>query len=388
MSFRPHRTSEAGRYRQRRVLARASVLVGLTWTLAGAALISTTATAGLTSHLPDIEFRRSTMIEALRVTITPPRLASLPMIGEHPETRSESGMRSASRLLPHIRKVDLSRERIPTRQPGQPLLFVDDALLIPGQKLDPVLNLARASHLLTIRMTRFEGRTPLRATGATTPVESPVPGISRAALTLTRPDGSTPPVSRAVALASVTPAPMEPEIIQAASLRIPSIALINTAPQPSAPTTSYAIRLPQLDLSDPQTAKREMKCLAEAVYFEARSEPEAGQAAVAQVVINRAKSGLYPTSICGVVYQNRHRYKACQFTFACEGKALTIREPEAWDRASRIAQEVLEGNRYLQAVGSSTHYHADYVSPYWSRKLKRTDRIGRHIFYKLRPGQT
>lgn len=388
MSFRPHRSSEAGRYRQRRVLARASVLVGLTWTLAGAALISTTATAGLTSHLPDIEFRRSTMIEALRVTITPPRLASLPMIGEHPQTRSESGMRSASRLLPHIRKVDLSRERIPTRQPGQPLLFVDDALLIPGQKLDPVLNLARASHLLTIRMTRFEGRTPLRATGATTPVESPVPGISRAALTLTRPDGSTPPVSRAVALASVTPAPMEPEIIQAASLRIPSIALINTAPQPSAPTTSYAIRLPQLDLSDPQTAKREMKCLAEAVYFEARSEPEAGQAAVAQVVINRAKSGLYPTSICGVVYQNRHRYKACQFTFACEGKALTIREPEAWERASRIAQEVLEGNRYLQAVGSSTHYHADYVSPYWSRKLKRTDRIGRHIFYKLRPGQT
>lgn len=388
MSFGPHRTSEAGRYRQRRVLARASVLVGLTWTLAGAALISTTATAGLTSHLPDIEFRRSTMIEALRVTITPPRLASLPMIGEHPETRSELGMRSASRLLPHIRKVDLSRERIPTRQPGQPLLFVDDALLIPGQKLDPVLNLARASHLLTIRMTRFEGRTPLRATGATTPVESPVPGISRAALTLTRPDGSTPPVSRAVALASVTPAPMEPEIIQAASLRIPSIALINTAPQSWAPVTSYAIRLPQLDLSDPQTAKREMKCLAEAVYFEARSEPEAGQAAVAQVVINRAKSGLYPTSICGVVYQNRHRYKACQFTFACEGKALTIREPDAWERASRIAQEVLEGNRYLQAVGSSTHYHADYVSPYWSRKLKRTDRIGRHIFYKLRPGQT
>jgi spore germination cell wall hydrolase CwlJ-like protein len=388
MGFGPHRTSEAGRYRQRRVMARASVLVGLTWTLAGAALISTTATAGLTSHLPDFEFRRSTMIEDLRVTITPPRLASLPMIGDQPEARLEFGMRSASRLLPHIRKVDLSRERIPTRQPGQPLLFVDDALLIPGQKLDPVLNLARASHLLTIRMTRFEGRTPLRTTGATTPVESPVPGISRAALTLTRPDGSTPPVSRAVALASVTPAPMEPEIIQATSLRIPSIALINTAPQPSAPTTSYAIRLPQLDLSDPQTAKREMKCLAEAVYFEARSEPEAGQAAVAQVVINRAKSGLYPTSICGVVYQNRHRYKACQFTFACEGKALTIREPEAWERASRIVQEVLEGNRYLQAVGSSTHYHADYVSPYWSRKLKRTDRIGRHIFYKLRPGQT
>jgi len=388
MSFGPQRASDAGRYRQRRVLARASIVIALTWTLAGAALISTTATAGLTGHLPDIEFRRSTMIEALRVTITPPRLAALSMVGERRDVHPDHDVQAGSRLLPHIRKVDLSRERLLTRMPGQPLLFVDDPLLIPGQRLDPALNLARASHLLTIRMTRFEGRTPLRAVGVTTPVESPVPGVSRAALTLTRPDGSTPPVSRAVALASVTPAPMEPEIIQAASLRIPSIALINTAPQQAAPTTSYAIRLPQLDLSDPQTAKREMRCLAEAVYFEARSEPEAGQAAVAQVVINRAKSGLYPTSICGVVYQNRHRYKACQFTFACEGKALTIREPEAWDRASRIAQEVLEGNRYLQAVGTSTHYHADYVAPYWSRKLKRTDRIGRHIFYKLRPGQT
>lgn len=388
MGFGPQRASDSGRYRQRRMAARASIAIGLTWTLAAAALISTTATAGLTSHIADIEFRRSTMIEALRVTITPPRLASLPMIGERRESSSEFEASSASSLLPHIRKVDLSRDTRMKRLPGQPLLFIDDPLLIPGQKLDPALNLARASHLLTIRMTRFEGRTPLRTTGATTPLESPVPGVSRAALTLTRPDGSTPPVSRAVALASVTPAPMEPEIIQAASLRIPSIALINTAPQPAAPTTSFAIRLPQLDLSDPETAKREKKCLAEAVYFESRSEPETGQAAVAQVVINRAKSGLYPTSICGVVYQNRHRYKACQFTFACEGKSLAIRDPAAWSTATRIAQDVLEGNRYLPAVGGSTHYHADYVSPYWSRKLKRTDRIGRHIFYKLRPGQT
>jgi spore germination cell wall hydrolase CwlJ-like protein len=67
---------------------------------------------------------------------------------------------------------------------------------------------------------------------------------------------------------------------------------------------------------------KEQRCLAEAVYFEARSEPEAGQAAVAQVVLNRVRSGLYPTSVCGVVYQNRHRHLACQFTFACEGKAL------------------------------------------------------------------
>jgi hypothetical protein len=344
--------------------------------------------AGLTHHVQDIEFRRSTMIEALRVTLTPPRLASLPMIGERRTATTDEEVQASSPLLLHIRKVDLARDGRSERLPGQPLLFLDDGLLLPIQKLDPALNLARASHLLNQRLTRFEGRTPLRQAGATTPLESPVPGVSRAALTLTRPDGSTPAVSRAVALASVTPAPVEPEIIQAASLRIPSIALINTTPPHAAPTTSFAIRLPQLDLSDPETARREAKCLTEAVYFEARSEPESGQAAVAQVVLNRAKSGLYPSSICGVVYQNRHRYKACQFTFACEGKALTIREPESWATASRIAQEVLEGNRYLPAVGTSTHYHADYVAPYWSRKLKRTDRIGRHIFYKLRPGQT
>lgn len=388
MSFGSQYIRDAGRYRQRRMVARAAIALCLTWGLAGAALVSTTATAGLTSHVPDIEFRRSTLIEALRLTITPPRLASLPMAGERRDVRTGDDVEIGSRLAPHIRKVDLSRDPRRAWIPGQPLLFLDDTEVLPVQRLDPALNLARASHLLTVRMTRFEGRTPLRAVGATTPLESPVPGVSRAALTLTRPDGSTPTVSRAVALASVTPAPEEPEIIQAASLRIPSIARINTAPQHGAPTTSFAIRLPQMDLSDPETAKREMKCLAQAVYFESRSEPETGQAAVAQVVLNRAKSGLYPTSICGVVYQNRHRYKACQFTFACEGKSLAIRDPAAWSTASRIAQDVLEGNRYLPAVGSSTHYHADYVSPYWSRKLKRTDRIGRHIFYKLRPGQT
>jgi spore germination cell wall hydrolase CwlJ-like protein len=115
------------------------------------------------------------------------------------------------------------------------------------------------------------------------------------------------------------------------------------------------------DLIDPDKVDREQRCLAEAVYFEARSEPEEGQAAVAQVVLNRVKSGLYPGSICGVVYQNRHRHLACQFTFACEGKSLRIADRESWDQAQRVAREVLEGKTYLADVGSSTHYHADDV---------------------------
>src|SRR5690606_27064918 len=96
--------------------------------------------------------------------------------------------------------------------------------------------------------------------------------------------------------------------------------------------------------------EREKRCLAEAVYFESRSEPEAGQAAVAQVVLNRVSSGLYPSSVCGVVYQNRHRYKACQFSFACEGKRLRITEPEAWATAVRIADEVMNGSTYISDV--------------------------------------
>ena len=82
------------------------------------------------------------------------------------------------------------------------------------------------------------------------------------------------------------------------------------------------------------------RCLAEAVYFEARSESAEGQAAVAQVVLNRVRSGLYPASVCGVVYQNRHRHLACQFTFACEGKSLRIADAESWETAKRVAREV------------------------------------------------
>ena len=80
-------------------------------------------------------------------------------------------------------------------------------------------------------------------------------------------------------------------------------------------------------LIDPKDSARQMRCLAEAIYFESRSEPEAGQAAVAQVVLNRVRSGIYPTTVCGVVYQDRNRPFACQFSFACEGKSLRIEEP-------------------------------------------------------------
>jgi spore germination cell wall hydrolase CwlJ-like protein len=141
-------------------------------------------------------------------------------------------------------------------------------------------------------------------------------------------------------------------------------------------------------LSGQDQEARENRCLTEAIYFEARGESGEGQAAVAQVVMNRVASGLYPPTICGVVYQNRQRWHGCQFSFACEGKSLRITEPEAWARAGRIAAEVTEGTTYVSDIAGSTHYHANYVRPRWSRRLEKMDMIGHHVFYKLRPGQS
>jgi Cell Wall Hydrolase len=139
-------------------------------------------------------------------------------------------------------------------------------------------------------------------------------------------------------------------------------------------------------LIDPKDGARQMRCLAEAIYFESRSEPEAGQAAVAQVVLNRVRSGIYPSTVCGVVYQDRNRPFACQFSFACEGKSLRIEEPGAWAAATRIAEEVVSGKSYNPAVAQAVNYHANYVSPFWVGYLRRVDRIGAHIFYAMRDG--
>jgi Cell Wall Hydrolase len=130
---------------------------------------------------------------------------------------------------------------------------------------------------------------------------------------------------------------------------------------------------------------RAQKCLAEAVYWESRSEPERGQMAVAQVVVNRAVSGFYPRDICGVVYQNAHRYLACQFTFACEGRrSLVPTEPGPWQVASQIARQTLAGQIWLPEVGHATHYHATYVRPWWARSMNKLQQIGVHVFYRPR----
>lgn len=140
----------------------------------------------------------------------------------------------------------------------------------------------------------------------------------------------------------------------------------------------------RLGLFDEKSRAKSEKCLAEAVYFEARGEAVRGQIAVAQVVMNRAFSGFYPTTVCGVVYQNKHRHLACQFTFACDNNADVVREPDMWDRARKIAKAMLDGQLWLPEVDKSTHYHAYWVRPSWVHEMKKMYKFGVHTFYRPR----
>jgi spore germination cell wall hydrolase CwlJ-like protein len=140
----------------------------------------------------------------------------------------------------------------------------------------------------------------------------------------------------------------------------------------------------RLGLFDEKARAKSEKCLAEAVYFEARGEAVRGQIAVAQVVLNRAFSGFYPTTVCGVVYQNKHHHMACQFTFACDNVADVVREPDMWDRAKRIAKAMLDGELWLPEVDKSTHYHAYWVHPSWVSEMKKMYKFGVHTFYRPR----
>ncbi|WP_223385691.1 cell wall hydrolase [Oricola cellulosilytica] len=139
--------------------------------------------------------------------------------------------------------------------------------------------------------------------------------------------------------------------------------------------------LPPIVFSD-----AEQRCLAEGIYFEARGENVKGQAAVAQVILNRVRNPAFPNTICGVVYQNETWRNRCQFSFACDGKRDRINSPSHWRIAQDVAMAVTAGKIWLEGVGSSTHYHAVYVRPRWARSMQRRARIGLHVFYRTYRG--
>ena len=127
---------------------------------------------------------------------------------------------------------------------------------------------------------------------------------------------------------------------------------------------------------------RALNCLTNAVYYEAGNEPEDGQRAVAQVVLNRVRSRLWPDTVCGVVYEGSERldYK-CQFTFSCDGSMARMPDAAAWARSRRIAQDALTGRVYAP-VGLATHYHTLAVRPDWASALQPVAVVGAHIFYR------
>jgi spore germination cell wall hydrolase CwlJ-like protein len=135
-------------------------------------------------------------------------------------------------------------------------------------------------------------------------------------------------------------------------------------------------------LKTAEVTGRESKCLAEAVYYEARGESFAGQMAVAEVVMNRVRSGEYPNTMCGVVYQGSERTTGCQFTFTCDGSLARAPQGVAWKRSEMIAAQVMMGMA-RPITHRATHYHTVEVAPVWSANLVETTRIGSHIFYRF-----
>ena len=161
----------------------------------------------------------------------------------------------------------------------------------------------------------------------------------------------------------------------------PAAMRLAIAAEPSLRAPAPDLRQALLSIMQPRPAAvRELECLTEAVYYEARGEPEEGQAAVAQVVINRTQRAGFPKTVCGVVFQRSG--PGCQFSFACNTAVTSRRDPAAWRRAEHVASGVLAGH-VASEVGRATHYHVAGLQTGWSNGLMQVARIGAHVFYAL-----
>lgn len=162
---------------------------------------------------------------------------------------------------------------------------------------------------------------------------------------------------------------------------------IHSDAQDAPPQTGPAARAMRVDASGVDRT-RALQCLTAAIYYEAASEPDAGQRAVAQVVLNRIAHPSYPKTVCGVVYQGSERSTGCQFSFTCDGALARVPNRLFWQRALDVAQAALAGYVYAPA-GLATHYHTIQIHPYWADSLSYIGTIGAHRFYRFggRAGQ-
>jgi spore germination cell wall hydrolase CwlJ-like protein len=289
------------------------------------------------------------------------------------------------------------------------------ARTVLGDAVDPPATVAPAPVVLAAAtdpdpaqalatVNRAEKTDRLEAPGSTAPNVIKVAALFAPTVTVANASFVTPvPPQTAVtasaatpAVAIITPDTAAPTVLAYASPKeaaaaAPFNAVISDKPKTFVLDPNIDANHAWLNNPLPANAKsaKETKCLAEAIYFEARGEPENGQIAVAQVVLNRVKNPAYPKSICEVVYQNADKRDACQFSFACDGQPETIDEPDAWKTAMAIAQKVVaddDKTMFMADVGAATHYHATYVRPDWAGEMQKAAKIGTHIFYKTYGG--
>jgi len=178
-----------------------------------------------------------------------------------------------------------------------------------------------------------------------------------------------PPAEPAPPVEPVAFAAVAPADAVAINARIP----FSTAPNPAAKPFKLS--------GAPESIARSTDCLAAAAYYEAGAEGDDGMRAVAQVVINRLRHPAFPKTICGVVFQGAERATGCQFTFTCDGSLARVPSVSGWKRAREIAGEALAGKVY-KPVGHATHYHTNWVVPYWSASLDKVTGVGTHLFFR------
>ncbi|HYG48144.1 MAG TPA: cell wall hydrolase [Allosphingosinicella sp.] len=178
--------------------------------------------------------------------------------------------------------------------------------------------------------------------------------------------------------------PPQPEPLQFREIAPQDAVTINAA-VPVSTLPNPAARPFGIAFATPADRLRAVECLTAAVYYEAAVETTAGQQAVAQVVLNRVRHPAYPRTVCGVVFQGHERATGCQFTFTCDGALRRTPSAAGWARARRVAEEALAG-KVFAPVGWATHYHTNWVVPYWSSSLVKLANIGTHIFYRWEGG--
>jgi len=172
-------------------------------------------------------------------------------------------------------------------------------------------------------------------------------------------------------------------IQQVSDVRVAALTAVPPASARNIPTAPDVITYDRAFLASQPTASggEQWRCLAEALYFEARGESVRGMFAVGEVIMNRVDSARFPSSLCGVINQGTGRQYACQFTYTCDGNAEVIHEPAAWAKVGKVARLLMDGAP-RQLTDGATHYHTRAVNPRWARVFPRTAAIGSHFFYR------